>query len=120
MKIMITIIGLLIVLAGVLPFLGEEGLKVLPSTIPTTGTGYSIIVIVIGAAGLLYGFINKMIMGIERVVTVTVALLTVLGGILPLISSAVPNFIPTTGPLYYGFIIIVGLVGVVYGVMGLG
>lgn len=120
MKIMITILSLLIVIAGILPFLGQDGLKALPSSIPTSGKSYSIIVIVIGVAGLLYGFINKMIMGTERFVTITIALLTVLGGLLPFISFIVPKFIPTTGPVYYGFIIIIGLVGLVYGVMGLG
>lgn len=120
MKVMITIIGLLIVLAGVLPFLGQDALNVLPPTIPTKGVGYSIIVIVIGVIGLLYGFINKMIMGVERIVTITIGLLTIFGGILPFISALVPKFIPTSGPLYSGIIIIVGLIGVVYGVKGLG
>jgi len=119
MKVMILIIGVLIVLAGVLPFLGEDALNVLPSSIPTKGIGYSLIVVFVGVIGLLYGFINKMIMGVERLVTITIAFLTITGGILPFISSIVPSAVPTSGVFYSGLIIIVGLIGVVYGVMGL-
>lgn len=120
MKIMITILSILILLAGVLPFLGVEGINIIPNTIPTKGMGYSTIVIIIGVIGVAYGFLNKMVMGFERFVTIAIGLLTVLGGILPVLSSSIPDFIPTAGPLYYGLIIILGLVGLVYGVMSLG
>lgn len=120
MKIMITILGILILAAGILPFIGSGGLGVLPESIPTSGAGYSLIIIVVGAIGLIYGIKNKMIMGAERFVTVTVALLTLLGGILPFISSLVPGFIPTSGLAYSGIIIVLGLIGFVYGVMALG
>ena len=120
MKVMITILGLLIVFAGAIPFLGADSLNVLPESIPSSGMGYSILIMVIGAVGLVYGIINKMIMGAERVITIIIGLLTALGGVLPLISEFVPAFIPTTGPIYSGIIIIVGLIGFVYGVMGTG
>tara|TARA_Y100000310_G_C20511594_1_gene729157 strand:- start:575 stop:937 length:363 start_codon:yes stop_codon:yes gene_type:complete len=120
MKVMITVLGLLIILAGAIPFLGADSLNVLPGSIPSSGMNYAIIIIVIGALGLVYGFINKMIMGAERIITIIIGLLTVLGGILPLISELVPAFIPTSGPVYSGIIIIVGLIGFVYGVMGMG
>ena len=118
MKIMITVIGILITLAGILPFLKSFGL--LPEAVPTVGAKYSILVIVVGAVGLVYGIINKMIMGIERVATIVIAALTILGGILPLIGSLVPSFIPTSGPFYSLIIIIIGVIGIIYGMMALG
>lgn len=118
MKMMITIIGIMITLAGILPFLKNFGL--LPQVVPTDGAYYSIVIIAVGALGLIYGIINRMIMGVERVVTVSLAALTILGGVLPLISSLIPNFIPTSGPFYSAIIIVIGVIGVIYGVLALG
>tara|TARA_B100000315_G_C14483387_1_gene544000 strand:+ start:617 stop:973 length:357 start_codon:yes stop_codon:yes gene_type:complete len=118
MKIMITIIGVLIILAGVLPFLANFGL--LPSFIPTEKPTYQFIIIAVGVIGLLYGFLNSMLFGAEKFVTIALALLTVLGGVLPFIQNFVPAIIPTAGPLYSGLIIIIGAVGMVYGFMAVG
>ena len=63
MKIMITILGILIAVSGVIPFLGESGLNILPPSIPTSGIGYYVIIIVIGAVGVVYGFMNNMLIG---------------------------------------------------------
>ena len=118
MKIMITILGVLIALTGVIPFLSSIGF--LPGFIPSSGVKYSILVMLIGAIGIAYGIINKMIMGLERMVTIAIAALTVLGGILPFIDSVVPSFIPTSGPFYALMIIVIGVFGIVYGVISLG
>ena len=118
MKIMITLIGILIVLAGVLPFLSNFG--ILPSAIPVEKPGYQFIIIVIGIIGLAYGFLNKMLFGAEKFVTIAIALLTILGGILPFIQNFVPAIIPTSGLLYSGMIIIVGVIGVIYGFIAMG
>lgn len=118
MKIMIIILGVLIVLAGILPFLRSMG--ILPEAIPTAGVNYSILITVVGIIGLVYGLINKMIMGGERIVVIIIAALTILGGILPFIASVIPNSIPTSGPFYSLIIIVIGAVGIAYGVMALG
>ena len=120
MKIMVSIISLLIVLAGILPFLGESGLNILPAAIPTSGMGYSIIITVIGIIGFIYGVVNGFLMGLEKFVLISVAIMTVLGGILPFISALITLPIPTSGPLYSALIIIIGLIGLVYGIMGIG
>jgi len=118
MKIMITIIGVLIILAGVLPFISNFGL--LPGFIPVENPGYQFIIIAVGIIGLLYGFFNNMLIGTEKFVTIALALLTVLGGILPFLQNFIPAIIPTSGPLYSGAIILIGVVGMIYGFMAMG
>lgn len=120
MKIMITILSVLIILAGILPFFGEKGFAILPETIPTSGIGYSTIIIIIGAVGVVYALTFKMVMGLERIVTIAIGLLTILGGILPFINESLPITLPTSGPAYSIIIIIIGIIGLVYGFMSLG
>jgi len=118
MKIMITLLGILIILAGVLPFLNNFG--ILPSFIPTSKPGYQFIIIAVGVAGLLYGFLNPMIFSTEKFIVISLALLTVLGGILPFIQNFLPAVIPTSGILYSGLIIVIGIIGIIYGFIALG
>ncbi len=113
MKIMITVLGILIILAGILPFLSNMG--ILPTAVPVQKPGYQFIIITIGILGLLYGAMNSMLFGTEKFVTMALALLTILGGILPFIQNFVPAIIPTSGILYSGLIIVIGVVGVIYG-----
>ncbi len=120
MKIMITILGFLIVLAGVVPFLGDSGLKIIPEGIPTSGTLYYGIIIVIGAIGIIYGFFNHMLLGVEKFVTIIVGLMTVFGGVMPFIASFLPETIPTSGPLHSGIIVVIGLIGIIYGMISVG
>ncbi len=120
MKIMITIISIIIIFAGVIPFLGEGGLGVLPESIPTSGLGYSILVICIGIFGLVYAIVNRLLMGPERFVAIVLALMTILGGILPFISEFISFPVPTSGPLYAGLIIVIGAIGLVYGIIAVG
>jgi hypothetical protein len=120
MKIMITIISILIILAGVLPFLGENGLGILPTSIPTSGIGYSILVICIGIFGLIYAFVNRLLMGPERFVAIVEALLTIMGGIFPFTSEFISLPLPTSGPLYSALIILIGAIGLVYGIIAIG
>jgi len=117
MKIMIVIIGILIILAGILPFLSN--FNVLPASV-LVSPGYQFIIISVGIIGLLYGFMNSMLFGTEKFVTISIGLLTILGGILPFIQNFVPALIPTSGPLYSGLIIIIGVIGIIYGFMALG
>jgi len=118
MKIMITVIGILIILAGVLPFLDNFG--ILPDIVPIEQPGYQFIIIAVGILGLLYGLINSMLFGAEKFVTIALALLTILGGILPFIQNFLPAIIPTSGPLYSGLIIVIGVIGMIYGFMAMG
>ena len=117
MKIMIIIIGILIILAGILPFLSN--FNVLPASI-LVSPGYQFIIIAVGIIGLLYGFMNSMLFGAERFITVAIGLLTILGGILPFIQNFIPAVIPTTGPLYSGLIVVIGVIGMIYGFIALG
>mgnify|MGYP001606053941 FL=1 len=94
MKIMITILGILIILAGILPFLSNIG--ILPAVVPVVKPGYQFIIIAVGILGLLYGVMNSMLFGTERPVTIAIGLLTILGGILPFIQNYVPAGIPTS------------------------
>jgi|SRR3989338_6877058 len=118
MKIMIVILGILIILAGVLPFLSNFG--ILPSSIPVQKPGYQFIIVAVGIIGLLYGAMNSMLFGTEKFVTIAIGLLTILGGILPFIQNFVPAAIPTSGPVYSIIIIVIGIVGIIYGFVALG
>jgi len=120
MKVMVTVLSILIILAGLLPFFGEDGLGILPGSIPTAGTGYSVLIVLIGAGGLAYGFANKMVMGMEKMVTLSLALLTILGGVLPFLADSFSLPIPTSGLAYSGLILLIGAGGLVYGFMSLG
>jgi hypothetical protein len=118
MKIMISVLGVLIVLAGVIPFLSNFG--VLPEFIPVENPGYSFIIITIGILGLIYGAFNSLLFGFEKFATIAIAALTLFGGILPFIQSFLPEIIPTSGPLYSGIIILIGIIGLIYGFVALG
>ncbi|MCH8003080.1 MAG: hypothetical protein IH934_00475 [Nanoarchaeota archaeon] len=118
MKLMITIIGVLIILAGVLPFLSNFG--ILPAAVPVEKPGYQFIIIAVGIIGLLYGVLNSYLFGTEKIVTIALGLLTILGGILPFIQNFVPALIPTSGLLYSGLIVVIGVIGMIYGFIALG
>lgn len=118
MKIMITILGVLIILAGILPFLSNLG--ILPAGIPIEKPGYQFIIVAVGIIGLLYGVLNSMLFGTEKFVTIAIALLTILGGILPFIQNFVPATIPTSGPVYSLIIVVIGIMGMIYGFIALG
>lgn len=116
MKIIITVIGILTVLAGILPMVSP----LLPSFVPTTSPGYQFLIITIGILGLLYASFNSMLFGTEKFVTISLALLTIVGGVLPFIQNFVPLGLPITGILYSGIIVLIGVVGIIYGFMALG
>ncbi|HII17224.1 TPA: hypothetical protein HA361_04885 [Candidatus Woesearchaeota archaeon] len=120
MKIMVTFLSLLILLAGILPFLGDAGLGILPKVIPTSGIGYSIVISIIGAIGLAYGFMNQMIFGVERFVIIVIAVLTIGGGILPFFAHFLPAFIQLSQPWHSLSVIAIGALGLAYGIMALG
>jgi hypothetical protein len=114
---MIVVLGVLTILAGILPFLGNLG--VAPNII-TVQPGYQFVIIAIGILGLIYGLLNSLLFGLEKIVTITIGILTILGGIIPFLQNFMPVFLPTAGIFYSGIIIAIGAVGIVYGFMALG
>ncbi len=118
MRIMISVLGILIILAGILPLLGSFG--IMPNSAITKAPGYQFIIITVGILGLIYGLLNSLLFGFEKFVTISIAALTVLGGILPFLQNFLPVFIPLTGPLYSGLIIVIGIIGLIYGFIALG
>ncbi|MBT4823801.1 hypothetical protein HN695_07765 [Candidatus Woesearchaeota archaeon] len=111
-QVIITLLGLITILAGVLPFIGN--FVSLPSAI-IGGLGYSIIIIIIGLIGLIYGFTSISLIGGTKFVMVCLGLLTLLGGIVPLLDSFLELAIPISGPIYPAIIILIGIIGFSYG-----
>lgn len=120
MKVQMILISILIILAGILPFFGQDGLNILPNTIPTSAPGYSFIIVTVGFISLIYGVLNKHIFGTEKVVLFSVGLMTILGGLLPFIKNFIQLPLPASGPLYSGIIILIGAAGLVYGMSKIG
>jgi len=118
MRLMITFLGVLIILAGIIPLLASLGITL--SFLPSESPGYQFIIIAVGIIGLLYGVLNSLLFGFEKFVTIAIGLLTILGGILPFIQNFVPAFLPTTGVAYSLIIIGIGFAGLVYGFVALG
>lgn len=117
MKVQMVFISILIILAGILPFLGQT--DIIPSSF-TTAPGYLFVIITVGFISLIYGVMSKMIFGTEKFVLVVVGLITILGGLLPFIQNFIPIAVPTSGPLYSGIIILIGVVGFIYGASNIG
>ncbi len=114
MKIMIVIIGILTILAGILPFL--DGFGILPAGVPSSGPVYSGIIIIIGVIGLLYT--KKIGLLTSQKFTVSIlALLIIFGGLIPFLVSMnwIPSTVPSSGPVYSGIIILIGVIAVFYG-----
>ena len=118
MKIMITFLGILIILAGLLPLLGSIG--IMPNSAITKAPGYQFVIITIGIIALIYGAFNSLLFGFEKFATISIALLTLLGGIIPFLQNFLPALIPTSGPLYSIIIIVIGIIGLIYGFVALG
>jgi len=120
MKVQMILISILIILAGILPFFGQDGLNILPNTIPTAAPGYSFIIIAVGFISLIYGVLNKSIFGTEKIVLYSVGLMTMIGGLLPFIKNFIQLPLPASGPLHSGIIILIGAAGLVYGMSKIG
>ncbi|MFH2028884.1 MAG: hypothetical protein ABIJ08_07110 [Nanoarchaeota archaeon] len=112
------IIGVLIVLAGALPFLSS--VNALPESFPTTGAAYSLVIIAVGVFGFVYAILNVTMMGPSKMITIAIAAMTILGGLVPFIASFLPQIIPTVFPAYNLMIILIGGLGIVYGFISMG
>lgn len=112
-RVAVVFIGLLTILAGILPF-ASSFVDGMPAFV-AEGIGYSVLIIIIGALGLAYGFLSMTVMGAQKAMIIFLGLLTLFGGVVPLISNMLPDVLPTTGPLYSAIIIIIGVIGLTYG-----
>lgn len=117
MKVQMIFISILIILAGILPFLG--GFNIVPSSL-ITAPGYQFIIIAVGFISLIYGVISKMIFGTEKFVLIAIGLMTILGGLLPFVQNYIPITTPTSGILYSGIIILIGVASFIYGASKMG
>ena len=111
MRIMIVFIGLLTILAGVLPFF--DGFGVVPSSWPV----YSGIIILIGVIAFWYAVKTFGLWGSQKFITAVLALLIIFGGLIPFLVSTkfIPSTVPSSGPVYSGIIILIGVIAVIYG-----
>lgn len=110
--------GILTILAGVLPFFKSMG--ILPAAIPASGTLYYVIIIVIGVLTVIYGAVNPgmALFGTDLFVVIAFGILVVCGGILPFITNlGILTFIPTEGIAYTGIIAGIGAIGTLYGAL---
>lgn len=110
---MISFLSAVIVFAGIIPFFGEN------FPIPNKGTGYSIVLIMLGIIIIVLSIINKLLMGLEKFVLIIQGLLLAGAAILPFFSDLL-TFIPREGFLYAGIIILIGALGLIYGLLGMG
>jgi hypothetical protein len=112
MKIMISFLSLVIILAGVIHFFDKFFL-------PTKGAGYSIVLLVLGIILLGSSFVNQLLLGLEKFFLVIQAILLIGIAILPFFTTFL-TFLPREGFLYAGMVILVGAIGFIYGILGMG
>jgi hypothetical protein len=113
MKIMISFFSVVIGFIGFIPFLGEN------FPIPNQGTGYTIVLLVLGILVLTLSIINRLLMGIERSVIILQALAVLGMAALRFIPSLLPA-LPRDGVMFSVIIIIIGGLGLIYGLVGMG
>lgn len=115
MKISIMFMGMLTLLAGVVPLVGK--FVSLPAAI-MSGVGYSALIIVIGAGGMAYGIMSQMnLFGAQKFIVALIGFMTLLGGVLPFVAKIIslPAFL-TSGFVVPIVVIISGIAGIAYGV----
>jgi hypothetical protein len=111
MKIMISFLSALIIFLGIIPFLGEKFF------IPNKGTAYLIVLIIGGIIAVILAFVNTLMTGIEK-------FFLILQGVLILLIAArglIPSFLAFLPISFIPFaVIVVGLIGLIYGLIGMG
>ena len=111
MKIMIVFIGMLTVLAGILPFFNGFGM------VPFSGPVYSGIIILIGIIAFWYSIKAFGLWHSQKFITAVLALLIIFGGLIPFLVTMgiIPSTVPSSGPIYSGIIMLIGVIAVLYG-----
>jgi hypothetical protein len=115
MKIKIMFIGLMTLLAGVLPLLAH--FKILPPQFMLSNTIYAAIIIAVGVFGIVLDFLGYDLFGAQKFVIFLVGLLTIAGGLYPLLVdiNLIPAFIPFGNIAYSAVVIVIGLGTLAYG-----
>ena len=113
MKIMVSFLSALIAFIGIIPLFGENFF------IPNSGVGYSIVLMALGILVIIAAIINGLLMMLEKAFLIFQGVLLVIVAILPLLPEAF-SFLPTQGMVYSIIIIIIGGIGLIYGLIGMG
>ncbi|MBR9699358.1 hypothetical protein GOV09_02790 [Candidatus Woesearchaeota archaeon] len=111
MKIMVTLLSAIIIIAGLFPILGEN------SPFPLVGNAYYIALAIVGLVVIIMGIQNKLLMAFEKFFLVLQGIIVLGLALLPFF-PALFSTLPRTGVLYAGIIIIVGAIGLLYGLKG--
>jgi hypothetical protein len=109
-------IGLLVIIAGVMPIVAPS--IGIPESF-TTGYIYAGIIVLIGIIGIVISLrqMSQMMAG-SKTMTVILSLLTIVGGLIPLLRSLIPglSFLGfLVGLPYQILIIVVGVVALIFG-----
>ncbi len=115
MRFILSTIGLLTVLAGIIPLLNALKLKFLPAILTNTYV-YMGIIVLVGIIGMIYTFSSMMLMPEQKAIFGFLALLTIIGGVLPLLAKFIPFLAKfATGIIPAIIVIVIGAVGIIYG-----
>ncbi len=112
MKIMITFLSALIVFFGIIPFFAEDAI------LPTSGFLYPIYLIVLGIIIIGLGILNSLLIGFERLFVYLQGGLLIVVGLLFFVPTVLSWF-PREGPMYAGAVLILGGIGLLYGLLGM-
>ena len=110
---MISFFSFLVVVAGVMHLLPET------FPVPHKGLIYSIILMGLAVLMIIGAIINNLLMGFEKFVLIIEGILLLGIGALPFLSSILP-FMPTEGIFYGAMVIVLGIAGLLYGLLGMG
>ena len=110
---MVTFLSFIIMFVGLMPFFGEKFF------VPNKGMGYAIVLIILGAIILFAGAVNTLLIGTEKFFLILQGILLAGAGLLTFYPDIL-TFIPKEGPIYAGIIILIGVLGLVYGLLGVG
>ncbi len=113
MKIMITFLSFLIILAGGISFLGAN------FPIPHKGTSYSIVLIILGVIIIALAWINQLLIGTEKFILTIEGLFVIFMACLRFLPTLL-TIIPREGMLFSLIIIAGGICGFIYGLLGMG
>jgi len=117
MRFILSTIGLLTVLAGVIPLLNALKLGFLP-TILTNTYVYMGIIVLVGIIGMIYVASSMMLMPEQKVIFGFLALLTIIGGVLPLLARFLPALTFLSSGIIHSIVIIaIGIIAIIYGIM---
>jgi hypothetical protein len=117
MRMILSTIGLLTVLAGIIPLLTALKIKILPSIL-TNSYVYMGIIVLIGIIGLIYVGASMMLMPEQKAIFGFLAALTIIGGVLPLLAKFLPKLLFLSSGMIHSIVVIaLGVIAIIYGMM---